>query len=154
MRRIKYITIHCTAGYGTIASIKKFWHEKLGWKTGGYHRIVDLDAKINKLYDFSVVTNGVKGFNPESIHISYTGGVEPDNVNKAKDSRTDAQKEAIISCIEEALLWCKQYQKVDGALRSKNLITVFIKQPGCLINAEAYAFFQKGLLCLIPHAVV
>lgn len=96
--------------------MKRFWRETLKWKIGGYHRVVDLDAKINKLYDFSVVTNGVKGYNSESIHISYTGGVERDNVNKAKDSRTSAQKEALMDCIEEALVWCKQYQEIDGII--------------------------------------
>lgn len=113
-RQIKYFAIHCTAGYGNIAAIERYWFETLGWKTGGYHRIIDLDGKVHKMYDFDKVTNGVLGHNQSSIHISYIGGVEPDNVYKSKDSRTAAQKEAILTCIEEAYLWCKQHQEVDA----------------------------------------
>jgi len=103
--KIKYIVIHCTAGYGSIESIKKFWANVLKWKTGGYHRIIEENGTINKMYDFDVITNGVKDFNTSCIHISYIGGVEKTNVNKSKDSRTKEQKESIITCIIEALDW-------------------------------------------------
>lgn len=41
MRNIKYIAIHCTAGYGTIDSIKKYWKEMLKWAkvTNGINKI-------------------------------------------------------------------------------------------------------------------
>lgn len=107
MRKIKYIFIHCTAGYGNVKSIENYWFNTLKWKTGGYHRIIDLDGTINKMYDFNTVTNGVQGYNSNSIHISYIGGVDRNNVNVAIDSRTPEQKESIIECILEALNWCK-----------------------------------------------
>lgn len=116
-RKINYIFIHCTAGYGNVKSIENYWFNTLKWKTGGYHRIVDLDGTINKMYDFSNITNGVLNYNSNSIHISYIGGVERSNVNKALDSRTDAQKESIKECILEALEWCKANgQEVDDLI--------------------------------------
>lgn len=103
--KIRFIVIHCTAGYSDVKAIEKYWFEVLKWKTGGYHRIVEENGKVNKMYDFDVVTNGVKGFNTSCINISYIGGVERKNVSKALDSRTEHQKTAIISCIIEALIW-------------------------------------------------
>jgi N-acetylmuramoyl-L-alanine amidase len=101
---IKNIFIHCTAGYGSIESIKKFW-KTLGWRSPGYHLIVDLDGKIHQLQPFNLFSNGVKGFNTNAINISYIGGVERTNVNKALDSRTPQQKEALIKAIELAINW-------------------------------------------------
>lgn len=101
---IKKIVIHCTAGFGNLASIQSYW-KSLGWRTGGYHRVIATDGTIHKLYEFSHVTNGVKGYNHECIHISYIGGVDPNNYKVAKDTRTEEQKFSILSCIMEAQEW-------------------------------------------------
>ena len=53
------------------------------------------------------MTNGVKGYNSDTIHICYVGGVMRTNVNKALDTRTDLQKAGIVTCIIEAINWCK-----------------------------------------------
>jgi len=102
---IKYIVIHCTAGFGELASIKKYWKEVLGWNGYGYHRIVRLSGKTHKLKPFGKVVNGVKGFNHESIHISYIGGVDPKNYKIAKDTRTNHQKDSLVKNIIDALDW-------------------------------------------------
>lgn len=114
MREIKRIFIHCTAGYGDVESVKRFWKHTLKWKSVGYHRIVDLDGKVHALADYSEVTNGVKYYNGTSIHISYTGGVERDNNRKAKDTRTDKQKKAIVCEIKNALMFLKDFQDVSN----------------------------------------
>ena len=111
---IKNIFIHCTAGYGTIESIKKFW-KTLGWNSPGYHLIVDLDGVIHQIQPFNLYSNGVKGFNTNSINISYIGGVEKNNVNKALDSRTPEQKQALIKAIQTAIKWVED----NGGSRSK-----------------------------------
>ena len=49
------------------------------------------------------VANGVKGYNKESIHISYIGGVSKEG--RPEDNRTAVQKEAILLCIKEAIEW-------------------------------------------------
>lgn len=102
---IKYIVIHCTAGHGDLNSIKNFWFNVRKWAVGGYHRFIDYDGKITDLYPFNTVVNGVKGFNQESIHISYRGGVSKTNNTVAEDTRTPAQKEALEDCVIEALCW-------------------------------------------------
>lgn len=107
-RHIDYIVHHCTAGYGNVESIKRFWRESMGWKSPGYHRIVDLSGNINKLADFEQTTNGVKGYNSTSIHIAYIGGVDRNDYSKAVDTRTDAQEASLIQCTKEALAWCKR----------------------------------------------
>ena len=112
-RKINFIVIHCSAGFGDLASIKKFWKDTLKWKTGGYHRWVDLDGGVTDLYDLDVITNGVKGFNNHSVHISYRGGVDKNNVNKALDTRTEAQKESIITSIKKVLEELKKYQSIN-----------------------------------------
>ena len=53
--------------------------------------------------DFNGIANGVKGFNKESIHISYIGGV--DKNGKPVDNRTAVQKEAILKCIKDVIEW-------------------------------------------------
>lgn len=45
------------------------------------------------------IANGVKGYNKNSIHISYIGGV--DRYNKSVDNRTMEQVEAMISKLTE-----------------------------------------------------
>lgn len=103
--KIKSIVIHCSAGYGDVEAIKNFWKYTLGWKSPGYHRIIDLDGKIHKLSDFENITNGVRGFNTSTLHICYIGGVDKNNYSQAKDTRIFEQKESIIECIYEALEW-------------------------------------------------
>lgn len=114
MRKIKHIVIHCSAGYGDRKSIEKFWKETLGWKDPGYHFLIEQDGTVHQLAALETVTNGVKGFNASSIHICYIGGVDPNNVKLAMDSRTKAQSAALINSIRKAIEWTAQYQPVEG----------------------------------------
>lgn len=102
---VKYIVIHCSAGYGDLNSIIKYWVNVLKWAIGGYHRFVDFDGKITELYPFETVVNGVKGYNDKAIHICYRGGIKKDNYKIAEDTRTRQQKEMLVTCIIEALVW-------------------------------------------------
>lgn len=104
-RPIKYIAIHTTATPQTtsVMAIQRYWKESLGWKSPGYHLLIEPNGTIHKLMDFNGVANGVKGFNKESIHISYIGGV--DKQGKPVDNRTAVQKQAILKCIKEVIEW-------------------------------------------------
>lgn len=113
MRFIKYIVIHCSAGYGTWAAIQRYWRSK-GWKSDGYHFYILTDGTIVDGVPLANVSNGVKGFNTPSVHIAYQGGVAKDNYNKAVDTRTPEQKEAILECIERAFKFFKAYQDISG----------------------------------------
>jgi N-acetylmuramoyl-L-alanine amidase len=100
------IVIHCSAGYGNVESIERFWKRK-GWRSPGYHRIVDEDGKIHELRDYEGYTNGVRGYNSSYIHISYIGGVEKDDYKKAIDSRTPEQKLMLQHLISDVMLWLR-----------------------------------------------
>ena len=102
MRNIKYIVIHCTASQpnATKQSILNYWKNVLKWKSVGYHRLIDANGIIHELAKYDQVTNGVKGYNSESIHFSYIGGI--DEKGKPKDTRTQKQKESLLYLIKEA----------------------------------------------------
>jgi len=103
MRKITRIVLHSTSGWGnqTTKSIKDYWRNTLGWKQVGYHKLINLDGSIEDLAPLSVVTNGVAGYNSDSVHICYKGGlldVKVDRNGKKTyvygDTRSDAQKDA------------------------------------------------------------
>lgn len=102
MRLIKYCVLHCTATQpeASVEAIKNYW-KSIGWKRPGYHILVDANGIPHYLAPFDQITNGVKGYNLESIHISYIGGIDRDG--KPKDTRTPQQKATLLKCIKEAL---------------------------------------------------
>lgn len=96
MRQINYLVVHCTATpqNTTLESIKNYWRNVLKWKSNGYHFIIEANGKINNITPIESIANGVAGYNSNSIHISYIGGV--DNKNNPVDNRTFAQKQSLI----------------------------------------------------------
>ncbi len=84
-REIKKLIFHCTATphNTTIDSIKRSWKRR-GWKSAGYHFIIEANGNVTQLTDLNRNSNGARGYNSESIHISYIGG-------KDEDDRTEAQ---------------------------------------------------------------
>jgi N-acetylmuramoyl-L-alanine amidase len=101
-RKIDYIVLHCTATphSTTVASIQNHWKNVLKWKSVGYHFLIEANGTIHQLSHLDLPTNGVKGFNSNSIHISYIGG-------QHRDDRTEAQKASILIAINRALQYCK-----------------------------------------------
>lgn len=101
MRNIKYIAVHCTATSQTttIASIQNYWKKELGWKMPGYHFIIKPDGEVINLLSIDQVSNGVKGFNSQTINISYIGGI--DGKNKPLDTRTPQQKASLLKLLKE-----------------------------------------------------
>ena len=96
MRSIKYIVVHCTATpqSTTIDSIKNYWRNDLGWSNVGYHYMIQADGKIVQIVDESLITNGVRGYNKDSIHVCWIGG-------QIKDNRTKQQRESLIRKLSE-----------------------------------------------------
>lgn len=110
-KRLKYLVIHCTAtpeGREVSAADIKRWHTSAppagrGWKQVGYTDLFHLDGTVERLVknneDAQVdpweITNGAAGYNSISRHIVYAGGVDADNIKKAKDTRTPEQREAM-----------------------------------------------------------
>lgn len=99
MRKIKRIFVHCTAARQTqtlndlLAEFKR-----KGWKNPGYHYVVFPNGVIQQLASEDVVANGVYGYNQESIHVAYVGGI--DNQGKAIDNRTPEQKKKLLSVLK------------------------------------------------------
>lgn len=110
-RKIEYIFLHCTATSmkATPEAIKTFWHTPVGpekkmpyipnvqggkgWKSVGYHRLISPNGKIHNLASYDKVTNGVRGYNSKSIHISYIGGIKiEDGKIIYVDNRTAEQR--------------------------------------------------------------
>lgn len=101
MRKIDNIVLHCTATQptATVASILNYWRKTLGWKKPGYHFIIKANGEVVALLSIEEVSNGVAGHNSDSIHISYIGGI--DEKGRAKDTRTDKQKQSQIELIKK-----------------------------------------------------
>jgi len=102
MRDIKYIVIHCTASKPTTTkeAILSYWKNTLKWRSVGYHRLIDANGVIHELAKYEQTTNGVKGYNSESIHFSYIGGI--DESGRPKDTRTLKQKESLLYLVKQA----------------------------------------------------
>ena len=107
MRKINQIIIHCSDTIEgknfTVDDIKK-WHKARGWKDIGYHYVVYLDGSIHKGRNEEVDGAHCEGHNAHSIGVCYIGGKEAGTF-KAKDTRTKAQKEALIRLLMK--LVCK-----------------------------------------------
>ena len=101
MRKIEYIVIHCTATSqdATVAAIQNYWQQVLGWKTPGYHYLIDKSGNSTQLLGIDKVANGVKNYNAHSIHISYIGGINA--AGKSIDNRTISQKETILFLLRQ-----------------------------------------------------
>lgn len=101
MRTITHLVVHCTATAPTasVESIQRYWRTKLGWKSPGYHIIIDHRGVAHRLAPDTAVCNGVSGHNATSLHVSYIGGA-------AKDNRTFGQKSTLINVLQE---WRKLY---------------------------------------------
>ena len=117
MRKITRIVLHSTSGWNTQStqSIKDYWRKDLGWRQVGYHKLISNDGTIEELSPLSAVTNGVAGYNSDSVHICYKGGLV--SVKDGKyvygDTRSVAQKEAFYTAIKDVLEELKKYQEVD-----------------------------------------
>jgi N-acetylmuramoyl-L-alanine amidase len=101
MRVIKYLAVHCTATSQTvsISAIQSYWKNQLGWKMPGYHFIIKHDGEVVNLLPIKQVSNGVQGFNSQTINISYIGGVDAKNV--PLDNRTPQQKATLLKLLRE-----------------------------------------------------
>lgn len=106
MRRINRIVIHCSAGpTAQKASAIVAYHTTArskggrGWHAPGYHYIIESTGRVVASWPEEQVANGAKGFNADSIHICYTGGL--DAGGRPADTRTPAQKQAMARLVAD-----------------------------------------------------
>lgn len=106
-RRIDYIVVHCTAtpeGQDkTVEEIRRE-HKAQGWSDIGYHYVVYRDGTVHLGRDVDFSGSHVAGYNSYSIGVVYVGGLERDPRKpygqlKAKDTRTEKQKAALLALL-------------------------------------------------------
>ena len=100
MRNINLIIVHCSATPEgrdvSVADIDR-WHRERGFDGIGYHYVVYIDGSVHEGRPLNKVGAHCKGHNAHSIGICYVGGV--DICGKPKDTRTIAQKDAIVNLL-------------------------------------------------------
>lgn len=107
MRRIEKIIVHCSAGNqkNTAADIVAFHLRPTakggrGWKTPGYHYIIEASGRVVSTVPEDKVSNGCYGHNQTSINVCYVGGVDVSKPNlPAIDNRTPAQRASLLELL-------------------------------------------------------
>lgn len=102
MRTINKIIIHCSATpQGKAFTVKDIdlWHRNRGFSMIGYHYVIYLDGSIHDGRPLAMQGAHTLGQNTGSIGICYIGGVGEDG-KTPKDTRTVAQKEALVNLID------------------------------------------------------
>jgi N-acetyl-anhydromuramyl-L-alanine amidase AmpD len=116
MRAIREIVVHCTATpegrNHDVADIDK-WHKQRGFSGIGYHYVVDLKGEIQVGRPVEQVGAHVAGHNTGTIGIVYVGGLDK-NTLKAKDTRTPAQKAALVKLIKDLLGRFPAIKRISG----------------------------------------
>lgn len=101
-RKVTKIIVHCSATKAsqrvTVADINK-WHKQRGFDCIGYHFVVYQDGTVHLGRKSEVAGAHVTGQNANSIGVCYVGGL--DETGKAADTRTDAQKRALVELLTE-----------------------------------------------------
>nr|DAX22701.1 MAG TPA: endodeoxyribonuclease I [Caudoviricetes sp.] len=102
-RQITYLVVHCSAtpeGKAfTVTDIDQ-WHRARGFKGIGYNYVIYLDGSVHEGRDVNLIPAHVEGHNHESIGICYIGGCDASG-KKPKDTRTPAQKTALLALLKE-----------------------------------------------------
>jgi N-acetyl-anhydromuramyl-L-alanine amidase AmpD len=75
-RKINKIVIHCTASRlnASVKQILDYFKNSKGWRSPGYHIIIDAEGFIHMVHPFGKVSNGVKGKNANLLNIALIGG--------------------------------------------------------------------------------
>ena len=101
-RFINKIIVHCTATpegrVETVESIRNM-HKSQGWADIGYHYVVYLDGSIHNGRNVDIIGAHCYGYNANSIGVVYVGGC--DKKMKAKDTRTEKQKESLVKLLKD-----------------------------------------------------
>jgi len=116
MRKINKIVIHCTATpegrEHDVADIRR-WHLKRGFNDIGYHYVIDLQGGVHIGRPLSKQGAHCSGHNRGSVGICYVGGMSKD-MKKAKDTRTQAQKDSLIKLMHELIYKYNKDMTIHG----------------------------------------
>jgi len=116
MRKINKIILHCSATpqgrHHDVADIRR-WHLKRGFNNIGYHYLLHIDGTIEEGRPLNKQGAHCSGQNRGSIGICYVGGMSKD-MKKAKDTRTQAQKDSLIKLMHELIYKYNKDMTIHG----------------------------------------
>ena len=116
MRKINKIILHCSATpegrHHDVADIRR-WHLKRGFNDIGYHYLIHIDGTIEEGRPLNKQGAHCSGQNRGSIGICYVGGMSKD-MKKAKDTRTQAQKDSLIKLMHELIYKYNKDMTIHG----------------------------------------
>ena len=116
MRKINKIIIHCTATpegrEHNVADIRR-WHLKRGFSDIGYHYLIHINGKIEVGRPLHRIGAHTSGENTGSIGVCYVGGMDKD-MKKAKDTRTQAQKDSLVKLLHELIYKYNKDMTIHG----------------------------------------
>ena len=151
MREIKEIHIHCSAtreGQAITADTIRRWHtsDPRNWSDIGYHYIIGFQGiEFGRPLHRSPAS--ARGHNKHAAAICYIGGL--DSNGKAKDTRTERQKELLIKIIKQlkakypkAKIHGHRDLSPDKNKDGKIDEWEFMKMCPCYNAEEEYAQFQ------------
>lgn len=108
MRKIKEIIIHCSAtpeGEDFTVEQIRGMHLARGFSDIGYHYVVYRDGSVHTGRPEDIIGAHCSGHNALSIGVCYIGGCPPrsesDWMCRSKDTRTPAQKAALLTLIND-----------------------------------------------------
>jgi len=116
MRKINKIILHCSAtpeGREVSVSTIRKWHLQRRFSDIGYHYVIGLDGTIHKGRPIEKVGAHCSYENIGSIGICYVGGMSKD-MKKAKDTRTQAQKDSLIKLMHELIYKYNKDMTIHG----------------------------------------
>ena len=116
MRKINKIVIHCTAtpeGREHNVSDIRRWHLKRGFSDIGYHYLIHINGKIEIGRPLHRIGAHTSGENTGSIGVCYVGGMDKD-MKKAKDTRTQAQKDSLVKLLHELIYKYNKDMTIHG----------------------------------------
>ena len=145
MRNIERIFVHCTATQSdaSVKSIRNHFR-LLGWKSPGYHYLIDAAGHVHELLHPEKVANGVKGYNATAVHVAYIGGIASSGA--PEDTRTAAQRSALRVLLGKLRQWFPYaeilgHRDISPDLNGNGILelTEFIKMCPCFDAKKEYA---------------
>ena len=151
MRKITRIFVHCTASYQQTTTIKSLQNEfkAKGWSAPGYHWVIDTDGNVHQLLSEDKVANGVKGYNANSIHVAWIGGIDKQHP-RGIDNRTERQKMALYDWVAKLKMKYPQaeilgHRDISPDMNHNGIVDPweYIKACPCFEVREEYAELNK-----------
>ena len=108
MRPINRIILHCSASLAGIdltgQDILRMHTNPIsqggrGWKNPGYHYVICLNGKVDQILPETRIANGVKGYNADSVHVCYIGGLNKQG--KPANTLTAKQRASIAALLHD-----------------------------------------------------